>query len=153
MTFPALSPKSAATDAADMIRLTADTSVIVSALTFPGSKPNRLLELARGAEIELAVSHPTLDEVAAVLTRKFDWPASDIIEARQQLERFANCVTPTERVTAVADDPDDNAALECALAAGSVYIVSGDRHLLQMGSFRGIRILKAAEFLELIDRN
>ncbi len=152
MTFPALSPKSAVTGAADVIRLTADTGVIVSAVTFPDSKPNRLMELARGGKIELAVSDPTMDEVAAVLTEQFDWPASDILEARRQLERFAIRVTSTERVFAVADDPDDNAVLECALAAGSVYIVSGDRHLLQMGSFRGMRIFKAAEMLEVIEQ-
>ena len=59
---------------------------------------------------------------------------------------------PTETVTAVVSDPDDNSILECSLAAGSHYVVSGDRHLLQMGGFRGVRILKAADFLEIFEQ-
>lgn len=61
-------------------------------------------------------------------------------------------VTPAESVTAVASDPDDNSIHECSLAARFEVIVSGSRHLLQMGAFRGVRILKAAEFLEMLER-
>ena len=66
------------------------------------------------------------------------------------MRRFTRPVTPVDVVRAVADDPDDNAVLECAAAGGSAYIVSGDRHLLQLGSFRGMRVLKVAAFLEIV---
>ncbi len=43
--------------------------------------------------------------------------------------------------------------LECALAAKSDFIVTGDtRHLLPIGTFAGIRILQVAEFLEVLKR-
>jgi putative PIN family toxin of toxin-antitoxin system len=47
----------------------------------------------------------------------------------------------------VADDPDDNAILECALAAQAPLIVTGDKDLLRLSPFRGIRILTPAQFL------
>jgi len=51
----------------------------------------------------------------------------------------------------VADDPDDDRILECAVAAGAGYIVTGDRrHLLPLGSFRDTRIISAADFLALV---
>ena len=131
-----------------MVRVTADTSVIVSGLAFPDGNPHKILNLARAGDIELAVSDAILDEMADVLTREFDWPDSDIREARRQFCLFARQVSPVEIVTAVPNDPDDNAILECALAAASQFVVSGDRHLLQMGTFRGIAMLKAADFLE-----
>lgn len=48
-------------------------------------------------------------------------------------------------------DPDDNRVLECAVAAGSRYIVSGDRDLLNLGSYAGIPILRVSDFLALLD--
>ena len=135
-----------------MLRITADTNVLVSGLTFPDGNPHKILNLARAGEIELAVSDVILDELADMLARTFDWPESDVIEARRQIGLFTRHVTPTETVTAVVSDPDDNSILECSLAAGSQYIVSGDRHLLQMGGFRGVRILKAADFLEIFEQ-
>jgi uncharacterized protein len=133
-----------------VLRVTADINIVVSGLNFPDGHPNKLLELARAGDIELAVSAAILDEMTDVLTRQFDWPEPDILEARRQFGLFAKHVAPTEAVQAVKDDPDDNAILECAIAAGSQYIVSGDRHLLQMGTFRSIPVLKVAAFLELV---
>ena len=133
-----------------MVRVTADTHILVSGLTFPESHPHTLLELARAAAIELAFSDVILDQLADVLVRTFEWPDPDVQEARRQFGLFARRVVPTHVIHAVADDSDDNAILECTVAAGSEYIVSGDRHLLQLGSFRGMRLLKAAAFLEIL---
>jgi len=44
-------------------------------------------------------------------------------------------------------DPDDNRVLECAVAADSEVIVSGDTHLLQLGTFRGIPVMTIAAYL------
>jgi predicted nucleic acid-binding protein len=53
-------------------------------------------------------------------------------------------------LTAVCRDPDDNMVLECALEGHVQYIVSGDKDLLELKEFRGIRIVRAAEFLSLL---
>ena len=53
-------------------------------------------------------------------------------------------------MTAVCRDPDDNMVLECALEGHAQYIVSGDKDLLELKEFRGIRIVRAAEFLNLL---
>jgi len=37
--------------------------------------------------------------------------------------------------------------LACALAVGADYIISGDRHLLDLGNYEDIPILNAADFL------
>ena len=133
-----------------MVRVTVDTHILVSGLTFPEGNPRKLLELARAGEIDLAFSDVILDQLADVLVRKFEWPNPDVPEVRRQFGLFARRVVPTQVIHAVADDPDDNAILECTVAAGSEYIVSGDRHLLQLGAFRSIRVLKVADFLEVL---
>jgi predicted nucleic acid-binding protein len=57
---------------------------------------------------------------------------------------------PAQTVEVVEQDPDDNRILECAQAAASEYIVTGDQHLLSLGRFGKTRIIKAAEFLEIV---
>lgn len=47
-------------------------------------------------------------------------------------------------------DTDDDDILECAVIGQSHYLVSGDRHLLAIGSYQGIQIVKAAEFLAVL---
>jgi uncharacterized protein len=49
----------------------------------------------------------------------------------------------------VLDDTDDNRIVECAAAARSDYLVTGDRHLLKLGSYRGTQIVNVADFLAL----
>ena len=62
-----------------MLRVTADTNVIISSLNFSGN-PRHVLEMAEDGAIHLAVSDAILDEVERVLRRdKFGWPEVDAI--------------------------------------------------------------------------
>ena len=45
------------------------------------------------------------------------------------------------KVNKITKDPDDNRVLECAVESSADFIVSGDSHLLELGSFKGIRIM------------
>lgn len=67
------------------------------------------------------------------------------------LRTSAEMVFPMDRATGAAPDPFDGMILECSLASGADAIVSGDKkHLLVLREFRGIPILKPAEFLRLL---
>ena len=112
-----------------MNRVTADSNQYISAL-LPGGKPLQLLELARSGQIELAVSDDILNEVGRVLRDKFKVPAEDVEEYRNQVLGFAKHVTAVERSSVVTSDADDDRILECAVAAGSEIVVTGDAHLL-----------------------
>jgi len=60
---------------------------------------------------------------------------------------LARLVIPTEKPVVILEDPDNDEVLACALSARAEVIVSGDGHLRDLGSFRGIRIVTAAELL------
>ena len=62
-------------------------------------------------------------------------------------------VTPATVPPVILADPDDDHVLACALAAGADLVVSGDRHLLQLQSHRGISIVNATEALRYIERS
>ncbi len=106
--------------------------------------------------LTLVISPALLDELEDVLTRrKFaaQFQATHqsprrLIE-RIRLHAFIPSVETVERV--VAADPDDDAVLACAVARNADAIVSGDRHLLALGSYRDIPILTVAALLERLE--
>jgi predicted nucleic acid-binding protein len=48
------------------------------------------------------------------------------------------------------DDPDDDRILECAVEAGSEFIVTNDKAILRLGEYDGIKMIRAVDFLQLV---
>lgn len=133
-----------------MIRATTDTNVVVSALKF-GGIPRRILDLADSGLIKLAVSPAILEEIADVLQReKIGWLVSEAKEFIEEFSQIADVVHPNQVVDILKDDPDDNCILECAAAARSDYLITGDKHLLKLRRFGQTQIVKPADFLEIV---
>jgi uncharacterized protein len=131
------------------MRAVADTNVVVSGLLWQGP-PYRVLERARLGDIELFTSPSLLAELREVLSRRKLARRVELagLEPSGLVLRYAalsRVIMPVGIIPTVADDPDDDEVLACALAARAEVIVSGDSHLLKLGEFRGIRILRASE--------
>ena len=133
-----------------MRRVVADTNVLVSALQF-GGKPKQLLDLAVDGHIDLAISEAIVEETLRVLSDKFRRTPEEVRETDQQLRIVGRVVTPIEPISAIDEDPADDRILEFGVAATAEVIVSGDKHLLNLGSFRGIPIERVADFLILLE--
>ncbi|MFO1464930.1 MAG: putative toxin-antitoxin system toxin component, PIN family [Steroidobacteraceae bacterium] len=138
------------------MRIVADTNTVLSGLLWQGSGPPRqIINRARAGAITLHTSLVLLAELAEVIARsKFtrrilnaNLSAAGLVADYQ---RLAVLVDPQPLPAPVSRDPDDDQVLACALAAGAYLIVSGDRDLLDLGTFRDIRILAAREALDLI---
>ncbi len=132
-----------------MFRVVADTNIYVSALNFGGT-PDEALSSARRGHVQLFISKPILDEIDAVLQRKFAWTLLRVHEALTEIQKFATLVNPDEKVTVVTDDEPDNRILECALAAEAHFVVSGDSHLKELERYGDILILSPRAFLDSI---
>lgn len=130
------------------MKVVADTNVLVSALIFPGGSPEAFYRLVLEGRIELVTSRPLLTELGRVLTEKFGWEPDRAEEAVGQVVRLAAIVDPREALSEIEADPADNRVLEAAAEGGADVIVSGDRHLLALGSWRGIQIQPPALFVE-----
>lgn len=128
-------------------RVVLDSNVYISAFLF-GGRPRVLVERLVSGQVHGAISVALLDEVRDVLMRpKFGLTDEAVMELMVELQDLCDIVSPKERVTAVKDDPDDNRVLECASAANAQMIISGDAHLLALGTWRGIPIRSPAESL------
>jgi predicted nucleic acid-binding protein len=114
-----------------------DTNVVASASFWRGTPFDCLAAWAEG-RCGAAVS-PAL---------RAQYPDRSFAPWARALAESAALVFPTESARGATLDPDDAMVLECALAAGAGYLVSGDkRHLLRLKAFRGIPIVSPADFL------
>lgn len=130
------------------MRVVLDTNILISAFVFPGGAPEAVYRAALEGRITLITSPALLAEFGRVLSDKFGWDGRMVQEAVAQVARIGEVVRPTAAVRVIADDPPDDRVLEAAVTGDAVTIVSGDRHLLRLGEWRGVRIEKAAPFLE-----
>jgi uncharacterized protein len=126
-------------------RVVLDTNVYISAYGF-GGKPAEVMRAAVLGEFELVTSPAILAEVADKLASVLDFDQEHVVGVVRQIARIAVVVRPTDRLTVVSDDAD-NRILEAAQESGSELIVSGDRHLLLLGTWEGIRVVRVADFL------
>jgi len=134
------------------MRIVLDTNVLVSALAFPGSKPDQILYRIRRRETELFISAFILSELDRVLRDKFRFSRKEAHIRVNAIRAIAHVIAPTERITIVTAKDDDNRILECAAAARAEFLITGDKeHLLPLGSYRGTRIVTPAQFLDLLE--
>lgn len=135
-----------------MIKTVLDTNVVISAVIF-GGKPRRVLNLAIEGKISLFFSEPMFEEIREILGgRKFRFTAPQLLAVERELEALSDTIYPDKSIKIVKDDPDDDVFIECALAAEADYIVSGDKHLLDLKNYGNIKIVNAAEFIEVVGR-
>ena len=89
-----------------------------------------------------------LDELAEKLQSKLSFTPEQTLDTVADLLTFLRVVPITGKLKAIPADPDDDKVLECATTVGATHIITGDRrHLLPLGTFQGIPILTAADFL------
>jgi putative PIN family toxin of toxin-antitoxin system len=124
-----------------------DTNVLISAYVFPGGKPEAVYRLALEGHLEIGTSLTLLAELGRVLGQKFGWIPDRVEAAVAQMTRIASVVEPRETVLVVKADPADDRVLEAARAFDAEVIVSGDRHLLDLGTWSEIDIVSPAEFI------
>jgi putative PIN family toxin of toxin-antitoxin system len=133
-------------------RLVLDTNVVISGLLWRGP-PYQLLKAASNGTFSAFTSLPLLDELSRTLSApKFK---RILISAgytpdslRDVYESFAHIIVPaTTNEIIVAADPSDDVVVLTALAARADFVVTGNRHLLDLVSFRKIPILAPAHLL------
>ena len=136
-----------------MTRAVVDTNVVVSGILNRAGVPAAVLRAA-GLRYELVWT----PAIAVECRRILDLPRIQKrlkgreAQARQVLAKLATIATmvPAEllgEVRVVEEDPDDDVLFATALAAGARTIVSGDAAVLAVGTFAGVMVVSAAEFL------
>ncbi|MGB0911616.1 MAG: putative toxin-antitoxin system toxin component, PIN family [Nitrospirales bacterium] len=130
------------------MRVIFDTNILISAFLFPGGQGEAaLLRIVEGRD-QLILSIPILHELLEVLARKFSHDQEELAHMAVYLEELAEFVQPRVRLTILDDDPD-NRILECAITGKVNAVVTGDRAILRLKEYQGIRLLSLKDYLTL----
>lgn len=133
------------------MRVVLDTNILISAFVFPGGTPEAIFRAALEDRIRLVTSPALMAEFGRVLSEEFEWDARKGQDAVALIVRIGDVVRPAENLKVIEEDPADDRVLEAAAAGDADVIVAGDRHLLRLGVWEGIRVERAAAFLKALD--
>ena len=133
-----------------MKRVVLDTNIFVSMAM--GGQVGNINDMWRAGKFILVVSEDILSEYLDVLQRpKLHLKSRTIATIVNRIYRKAEFATPEERISVIQADPTDNKFIEAAIAGKADYIVSGDKHLLDIKAFQSMPIITAREFLEILE--
>ena len=124
-----------------------DTNVLISGMIW-GGVPYRSIELAQQNKVKGLICDEILDEFEDKLMIKLGIPSARTSAVKIRLLGFLQTVEIPNRLKGITTDPDDDMIIECAVVGGATHIVTGDqKHLLPLGNYQGILIVKPANFL------
>ena len=129
------------------MKVVCDTNVLVSGFLF-GGHAREILGLVKRGTLTNFTSSILLQELESVLSRpKFNLRPDQVSGFLQLSRNSFKTVFPLSQISVVKTDPDDDRVLEVAMTAEAEYIISGDRDLLDLQQWRGIRIVSPADFV------
>lgn len=133
-------------------RVVLDTNVLISSLLFKGGLA-RIAALWKTGKIVPVVSRETFDEFRNVLAYPKFRLTKDEIKSLVETEvlPFFEIVEIVDEVGRVCKDRDDDKFIACALSASANFIVSGDKHLCEVATYRSIEIIRASDLLKMFD--
>lgn len=124
-----------------------DTNVLISGMIW-GGIPYRSLELAQENKVKGLICDEILDEFENKLMIKLGISSTRTSVVKTRLLGFLQRIEIPNRLKGITTDPNDDMIVECAVVGGATHIVTGDqKHLLPLGNYHGILIVKPADFL------
>ena len=129
------------------MKIVIDTNVIISAIFF-GGNPQKIIEAVVDGGFHAFATPAIIEEYCEIV--------DEMVKRRQgRLNRHILSpliaklsVIEAVSVVKISRDPDDDKFIECAIDAGAIYIISGDKDLLDVGEYQNVQIITAQEFCQ-----
>lgn len=126
------------------MKVVVDTNVLINALNDNSSITWKILELAHKGAVQFFASDKIVKEYKLIIKREVGKP-----EDKKTLERFianVNIVRNTSHLKLISGDREDDKFVNLALSAKANYIISSDRHILDLGEYENIKMLDPKDF-------
>lgn len=131
------------------LKVVIDTNVFISAYLNTRGHPARIIDLWIRGAFDLYLSDEILDEYLRVLV-KIGIAPPIVRLLNRRISKYSRLIRPAISITKIKNDPSDNKFLECAVVSKADFIISGDRHLLELGNIEDVKIVTPVEFLKFI---
>jgi uncharacterized protein len=122
------------------MRIAFDTNVYIAAV-LRGGFAEDIIALADKGVVTLLTSKEILSELEKKLLSKFNFSKEQVDLIIRRIKKLSSIIVPTEKISKIQRDPEDNKILECAVAGKADLIVSSDQDLIQLKMFEGIPII------------
>ena len=129
------------------MKLVFDTNIFISAFVIPHSKAEKALLKIIEAKDRLIISKDIINEILSVLSKKFHRDREALSHIAFYLSEIAQTIETAVKLNVLKDDPD-NRILECAISGNADAIVTGDKAILGLRQFKGIKMMSLKEYLE-----
>lgn len=129
------------------MRVVFDSNILVAAALFPGGRADAAVTKILDGVDNLLISRPIIREVLSVLATKFSRDKEELSRVAVVLGEMGEMVEPLHRLSVFRDEPD-NRILECAVEGKADAIVTGDKAMLAVRQYEGIRLITLAEYLD-----
>lgn len=131
-----------------MIKVVLDTNVLISSLFWKGNARS-IVDLAISNKIKSVTSHEILEEAEAVLYEDFpEVPYNKIEEIIKDILSYSSVIEAGAVTVKGLRDIRDTKIIACAISAKTDYIITGDKDLLILKEYKGIKILNPKTFLD-----
>jgi len=128
-----------------LLNVVLDTNLIIAAYYNRRSASAQILDLARNGKINVLWSEKVFEEAKFILDK-----IKAGVEFRKSLlsiyKESRKVIKPERDIDVIEDDPSDNKLIGCAVK-GASYIISNDHHLLDIGEYKGIKMVRPQAFL------
>lgn len=131
------------------MRVVIDTNVFLSSFLGTGN-PRKIIDFWKEGKITICLSKQIVDEYVEVLERLGLRGEREVEEILQLFARGFNSLFTgkTPHLEIVEDDPDDDKFFECAVALNAKFIVSGDKAVLEIKEYMGIKVVSPQQFVD-----
>lgn len=131
-----------------MIKVVLDTNVLISSLFWKGHSRS-IVDLAISNKIKPITSPEILEETEAVLYEGFPGvPYNRIEEIIKDILSYSSVISASTITVKGLRDIKDTKIIACAISAKAEYIITGDKDLLILKEYKGIKILNPKTFLD-----
>jgi len=133
------------------LKIVLDTNILISGIHWKGDS-NKILRKWFNEELEVISSLPIIEELVRILMNfKISMSPEDITLWEDLILQRSTIVIPDRTLDVVKEDPDDNKFLEAALKGKADFIISQDKHLLNIKEYEEIKIMHPKDFIKLIE--
>jgi hypothetical protein len=139
-----------------MLKVVIDTNLFVSSIISKKGTPAELIDAFSNMEFDLVISTEIIEEIERVceypkIKEKYKISKEEVKKLIDTIKDLAEFTKGMYKIRGkVTFDEEDNKFLECAMEGKVDYIVSGDKHLLSLKEFKGIKIINVNKFLKML---
>jgi putative PIN family toxin of toxin-antitoxin system len=130
------------------MKIVLDTNVLVSGIFFTGP-PYEILKAWEKKKFHILITPDIFEEYQRVIKiLEKQYPEIDISPVLKLIMAKSVIIDAVKLSEQVCEDPDDDKFIACAISGNSTLIVSGDKHLLKVSGYNGIKVIRPRNFIE-----